>query len=1265
MDKRTQLQGSGAHTTHQDGVDDKSELPLKMEELQAKLALSANRASVAPRRGKTYVLQVTESDDEADVDSVRGSYLSMATSSPSSSQASSRRQSLSQQQQKQQKSKRTPTSHLASMHQGQKQRSSRTTSVSSAHTGRCAHSASGPHGRVNRQASQASIASLTARTDSVPSTPTSTGPDSGLYRHQQPFFGDAMRGESNISLLLMRQTKPLVQHVRKCLSYLARSSESSEAQRHVQTFLHWRTLFVPSDEELLQELMRVYHQEDDDASMRGQESRQLQQSVCRFLQHWWVHRESMSPKVRQQIQRFELLTKTDKALATKFTHITDITIPENFTHLNAGSSTGHPLNISAATTFSHLVLDLSVKDLADHLTALDAEVYQSITAADIIQEVVQGGASSVWKIRLFTIKLGRWVTATIVHQQQTKVRADVLSKWLQVSRALRTQRSFSCLFGLVLAMNSKAITRLIKTFSCLSEDLLQELILLRQLKPQREGGRALYADMLDKAEEQCKECPTQFCVPFIGHALHDMTSSYEEYLAIASATNESDKDGMFEKLQEVYVHAERYLQFQQRRLRVQLCQDTLAYLGLAHRIEWSTQLLMSLSYQAEPAMQESARSLLDAPRKRLKVACCGSENPMQFAKWIRETTQPALLTSFKNAGLRVPSRTDSLEDVELTISHLVSCLFSRYAPGHKSLIPSIYCVLQQAHPLLPHFEDIDEACKGAISRSLLSSYLKEIVLFSRLRCMPHLFHRTQLAPSTPIVCRHCKDLIPRWCYRCTDCHLIVHGKCRLFVHRNCVPACDGDDAHSKQVMAKEVAESQKEAERKLLETDYRASYLVATSSGCVSVEGDVLGEIDVDAVEAFDASHSPRKPKKGPTQTSLDSAVEHSPIAVSGEGKGDSEDDVDDVDDDVEDAFFSTAAGSRRGSLFAGVSGDLCTTAADLALQQVTLASPVRKSSLASGITADDLARLQNSYTTSPLPHHEYYYNNVCMQAKPTSRSTRDSSKGSGTQLVVPKSPGSPTRTSSSMTMTNAPITDASHLKKQVVHTAATPPIPMQSATEATKQAVKALQMPPNSLQAASFTKASSKGNTTRSLSVSSNPPVPKPRRSSPISQAVAAAASAPTLSSSPTSQQQPPQSADVSGRRSSSLDSGSVSAGLMMMMPRAPGRSTVQSCDIQPRGRCMESACMVSDLTPTQKEYLQQLDTQVQTQQTGSFIDGTKQPSAQRQSSESVVKETQIGAASTSKPKPKPRRSRSDQSVDQTKEQQVVVNARTKCFNV
>jgi hypothetical protein len=131
-------------------------------------------------------------------------------------------------------------------------------------------------------------------------------------------------------------------------------------------------------------------------------------------------------------------------------------------------------------TFVRSVLEIPVTELAEQLTLIEAEVFQSIPLHEFLQ---QGWLKSdketrsphlLRMVRLST-RLSRWVVAEILSDDKPVKRAKVIEYFVQVCHELLKLNNFNGIMAVLAALSGSAIGRLKKTWDAFSKARKKEL----------------------------------------------------------------------------------------------------------------------------------------------------------------------------------------------------------------------------------------------------------------------------------------------------------------------------------------------------------------------------------------------------------------------------------------------------------------------------------------------------------------------------------------------------------------------------------------------------------------------------------------------------------------------------------------------------------------------------------------------------------------------------------------------------------------------
>ncbi|KAG9478213.1 hypothetical protein GDO78_013296 [Eleutherodactylus coqui] len=232
---------------------------------------------------------------------------------------------------------------------------------------------------------------------------------------------------------------------------------------------------------------------------------------------------------------------------------------------------------------------LEPSELADHLSYLEFKCFCRISHLDYQSYTLQSSLREIPRLERsvnLCNSISQWVQLMILNRPTPQQRAEVFTKFIQVTQKLRKIQNFSTLMAVIGGLCHSAISRLKETHSYLSHDILKTLSEMTELLSSS-SNYSTYRRVYN-------ECGG-FKIPILGVQLKDLVSLNEalpDYL-------DNGKINV-SKLQSLYQHILELRQLQKARPPFKANKDVILLLSTSLDTFYTEDEIYSLSYTREP-----------------------------------------------------------------------------------------------------------------------------------------------------------------------------------------------------------------------------------------------------------------------------------------------------------------------------------------------------------------------------------------------------------------------------------------------------------------------------------------------------------------------------------------------------------------------------------------------------------------------------------------------------------------------------------------
>ncbi|KAE8585786.1 hypothetical protein XENTR_v10021455 [Xenopus tropicalis] len=326
---------------------------------------------------------------------------------------------------------------------------------------------------------------------------------------------------------------------------------------------------------------------------------------------------------------------------------------------------------------------LEPSELADHLSYLEFKCFCRILHIDFRSYTLQNSLREIPRLeRSVTLcnSISQWVQLMILNRPTPQQRAEVFTKFIQVTQKLRKLQNFNTLMAVIGGLCHSAISRLKETHSHLSQEVLKTMSEMTELVSSS-SNYSTYRRVYN-------EC-VGFKIPILGVQLKDLVSLNEalpDYL----------DNGKFNvsKLRGLYLHILELLHLQKTVPKFKADKDVILLLTSSLDLFHTEDEIYSLSYAREP---RSHKSLASAPYKP-------SSGILQWPH-------------------TVPLQSDS-ENLSHNVEQMVESVFQFYDPEQRGYISlEDFDKIVASLPFSCHILERDH--DGPVSRQEMTLYFRK------------------------------------------------------------------------------------------------------------------------------------------------------------------------------------------------------------------------------------------------------------------------------------------------------------------------------------------------------------------------------------------------------------------------------------------------------------------------------------------------------------------------------------------------------------
>uniref|UniRef100_T1JIP6 Ras guanyl-releasing protein 3 n=1 Tax=Strigamia maritima TaxID=126957 RepID=T1JIP6_STRMM len=464
--------------------------------------------------------------------------------------------------------------------------------------------------------------------------------------------------------------------------------------------------------------------------------------VCHTFRYW-IHKFPMHFDMEHRLKSIlkdfhsELLNSHNYPLS----HLVDVSNVPSYDWMRNMSvrnpSVKH--NRKVSLVFNHLEPD----ELAEHLTFLEHKVMRRISdyKSYAVSAMLKDNAKLERSIALFN-GLSLWIQCMVLSKTTPQQRADVIVKFVNVSKKLREMQNFNTLMAVVGGLSHSALARLGKTAACIPTETQKTLTEMTELL-----SSASNFSNYRRALHRCKG----FRIPILGVHMKDLIS-----LHVALPDNVDGGLLNFRKMAQLSLIFQELAELQSSSPPIEANMDLVNTLRLSLDLAYTEDEIYELSLAREPRNMTSPQS---SPIR-----------PPVFAEWA--------------AGvLTAPDP----ETIEKHVHAMVDAVFKNYDNDRDGYISQAeFEAISGNFPFIDSFCVLDADHDGMISKIEMRDYFIRANCHAFKNGFKHEFHETTY--FKPTYCAHCTGLlwgIIKQGYKCKDCSINAHKHCKDLVVMEC------------------------------------------------------------------------------------------------------------------------------------------------------------------------------------------------------------------------------------------------------------------------------------------------------------------------------------------------------------------------------------------------------------------------------------------------------------------------------------------------
>lgn len=394
----------------------------------------------------------------------------------------------------------------------------------------------------------------------------------------------------------------------------------------------------------------------------------------------------------------------------------------------------------ASLLFDHL----EPMELAEHLTFLEYKSIRRISFTDYQSYVIHGclvdNPTLERSIALFN-GVSQWVQLMVLSKLTPQLRAEVITKYINVARKLLHLQNFNTLMAVVGGLSHSSICRLKETHSHLSPEVSKIWNEMTELVSSN-GNYCAYR----KAFNECEG----FKIPILGVHLKDLIAVH----VVFPDWLEESKVNLV-KMQQLYLTFNELVSLQSAQAQVEPNMDLIHLLTLSLDMYYTEDEIYELSLVREPRNPKSLPTSPTTPNKPLA--------PLDWASGVTTKPDPSVVNKH--------------------IRKVVDSVFRNYDHDHDGYISQEdFESIAANFPFLDSFCVLDKDQDGLISKDEMIAYFLRANPLLQCKMGPGFIHSFQeMTYLKPTFCEHCAGFlwgIIKQGFKCKDCGVNCHKQCR-------------------------------------------------------------------------------------------------------------------------------------------------------------------------------------------------------------------------------------------------------------------------------------------------------------------------------------------------------------------------------------------------------------------------------------------------------------------------------------------------------
>ncbi|XP_041922721.1 ras guanyl-releasing protein 3 isoform X2 [Alosa sapidissima] len=394
----------------------------------------------------------------------------------------------------------------------------------------------------------------------------------------------------------------------------------------------------------------------------------------------------------------------------------------------------------ASLLFDHL----EPMELAEHLTFLEYKSIRRISFTDYQSYVMHGclvdNPTLERSIALFN-GVSQWVQLMVLSKLTPQLRAEVITKYINVAQKLLHLQNFNTLMAVVGGLSHSSICRLKETHSHLSPEVTKIWNEMTELVSSN-GNYCSYR----KAFNECEG----FKIPILGVHLKDLIAVH----VVFPDWVETSKVNIV-KMQQLYMTFRELVSLQSAQAQVEPNMDLIHLLTLSLDMYYTEDEIYELSLVREPRNPKSLPTSPTTPNKPLA--------PLDWASGVTTKPDPSVVNKH--------------------IRKVVDSVFRNYDHDHDGYISQEdFESIAANFPFLDSFCVLDKDQDGLISKDEMIAYFLRANPLLQCKMGPGFIHSFQeMTYLKPTFCEHCAGFlwgIIKQGYKCKDCGVNCHKQCR-------------------------------------------------------------------------------------------------------------------------------------------------------------------------------------------------------------------------------------------------------------------------------------------------------------------------------------------------------------------------------------------------------------------------------------------------------------------------------------------------------